>query len=262
MKGTKAEWTNVAIQAAFKAGGILKNGFSMTSHTTSMKSGIHDLVTSYDKAAEEAIIGHVVEHFPEHAFLAEESGGSVNDTSVLWVIDPLDGTLNFVHHIPLFAVSIAVYAENSLQVGVIYLPMLHELFVAIKGKGAFLNGSKIQVSSTKHLSSALNSIGFPARMDERGNHLNSLINIIQVGAPFRDIGSAAVNLAYLAAGRFDTFWIPQLQPWDVAAGKLLVEEAGGIVSHYDGSSLNIFSESPIAASNGILHAELVNKLSS
>ena len=251
-----SEIVKIAIQAALKAGEILRKSF-MAPCQISVKSGFHNLVTEFDKAAELAIINEIKLHYPDHSFLAEESGGSPNHDSVLWIIDPLDGTLNFVHHIPLFSVSIAAYFEQDLQVGVIYIPMVNELFVAVKGKGATLNGCKISVSQTQTLANALHGTGFPSGSeDDVLDHLDPLINIVELGAPFRDLGSAAINLAYVAAGRLDTFWIPQLQPWDMAAGILLVEEAGGIATRYDGATPDIFSESSLVATNGILHQEM------
>jgi myo-inositol-1(or 4)-monophosphatase len=253
--------TFIATQAALRAGEILRQGYQTTLQI-SVKSGLHNLVTQFDHAAEKAIIDLIKEKFPNHAFLAEESGASSQtDAPVLWIIDPLDGTMNFVRHIPMFAVSIAAYANNEVQAGVIYLPITHELFVAEKGQGAYYNGSKMQVSTVASIDYAVAGVGFPGKENKNlKEHLNHFLQIASNGNPIRDFGAAAIGLAYLAAGRFDAYWIPSLQPWDMAAGKLLIEEAGGKVTHYDGSEHQIFPESSLLGSNGLLHKELVKHL--
>lgn len=250
----------VAIQAALRAGEVLRRGYN-TAFQVSFKPGMHNLVTEYDKAAENSIITFVREHFPDHAFLAEESGGIEKTDKVLWIIDPLDGTLNFVHHIPFFSVSIGAYVNQQIQVGVIYVPMLNELFVAKKGGGAFLNGKRIHVSKTTAIEQAVAAVGFPHRKDENAfKQLDRFVTFAKLGNPIRDLGSAAMHLAYLAAGRIDLFWNPSLQPWDMAAGKLLVDEAGGKVTHYDGSPHQIFSDCNLIASNSFLHETILKYL--
>jgi myo-inositol-1(or 4)-monophosphatase len=253
-----SELTFIAIQAAMKAGELLRQGYR-TALQISVKSGLHNLVTQFDNAAEKAIIDLIRHHFPEHSFLAEESGASPHENApVLWIIDPLDGTMNFVRNIPLFAVSIAAYVQKEVVSAVVYLPMTHELFVAEKGKGSFLNGANIQVSSISDINHMVASVGFPHKeLENVMDHLNCFIKIASKGNPIRDFGAAVINLAYLAAGRFDAFWIPRVHPWDMAAGKLLVEEAGGKVSHYDGSPHQILPESSLLATNGLIHDDMV-----
>lgn len=250
-----------AIQAALQAGNILRYGYGTTLNVTIKAGDTHNVVTQYDKAAEDAIIKLVRKNFPDHAFLAEESGASTSkifEAPVLWIIDPLDGTMNFVHNIPLFGVSIAAYAENALQVGVVYIPITNELFVAEKGRGAQLNGSPIRVSTTARLNHTIGATGMPYHIDEQAlGHLERFSKIARLGNPIRDLGSAAVDLAYLAAGRFDVYWIPRLQPWDMAAGMLLVEEAGGKVTNYQGEPHPIFPESPMLATNGLVHETML-----
>lgn len=246
----------VAIQAALQAGTILKQGFQ-TAYQVFVKSGLHNLVTQFDKASEDAIIESIKHHFPDHHFLAEESGGEPITDNVLWIIDPLDGTVNFVHHIPMFAISIAAYAEDNLQVGVIYIPVTNELFYAERGSGAYLNGTPIQVSQIRTLPEAMALTGVPSSLENRAEHLQPIRQIVDKQLPVRDLGSAAIHLAYVAAGRTDLFWIPYLYPWDVAAGKLLVEEAGGKVTHYDGTPHTLFAATNLLATNGFLHDEMV-----
>lgn len=252
----------LAVQAALYAGEILKRGFG-TQFDIAFKSGAHNLVTQYDHAAEKAIIDMIRHEFPHHSFLAEESGSTkqAKESAVHWLIDPLDGTLNFANNIPLFSVSIAAMIDNILTVGVVYAPMTNELFVAVKGQGAFLNGKKIQVSPKKDFKQAMGVTGFPYHIEDHpNNYIQRFIRIMKEGNPVRDLGSAAINLAYVAAGRFDMYWIDSLQPWDIAAGQLLVEEAGGKVTHYDGNAIQIKPEANLLATNTVFHEQMLKFL--
>lgn len=244
----------VAIQAALKAGEILRRGFG-TEYSVSSKTNTQDLVTPFDHAAEEAIIKLISTEFPDHAFLAEESGSHQQENSeVLWVIDPLDGTLNFAHHIPVFAISIAALVDGKSEVGVLYQPMTNELFTAQRGLGAYLNGTKISVSTVDVIQQAIGATGFPYEMGaSRQLSLQQFFRILHLAHPIRMMGSSALNLAYVAAGRFDFSWGINLKPWDTAAGTLLVEEAGGRISHFDGSPHELFTQPSIVASNPHLH---------
>lgn len=256
----RSRYTNVAIQAALKAGDVLRRGYG-TKFDIDLKPGAHNFVTEYDKRAEEAIISLIHKNFPTHSILAEESGSiEKENTSTLWLIDPLDGTLNFTRNIPIFAVSIAVFQEGEIQVGVIYLPITQELFVAQKGEGAHLNGTAIKVSEISDIKKAVLVTGFPYDSRHSMKGFNQFVAIAQGENPIRDLGSAAVNLAYVAAGRFDAYWISYLQPWDMAAGKLLIEEAGGKVTHYDGSAHKIFGVCDLVGSNGAIHQKMVDHL--
>lgn len=249
----------VAIEAALKAGAILEKGLG-TSFEVIEKTNPQNLVTSLDKASEDAIIAFIKAQFPNHQFLAEESSQlhHFDNDNVLWIIDPLDGTMNYVHSIPIFAISIAAYAENEVKVGVIYQPITHELFVAEKGRGAYLNGTKLHVSSITEIDKAIIATGFPYDLEEI--YIPYIENLLKAGNPIRILGSAALNLAYIASGRFDVYWGSNLYPWDIAAGKLIVEEAGGTVTHYDGNPHQIFRNRTIAASNTYLHPEALKKL--
>ncbi len=257
--------TFVAIQAALQAGELLKKGFG-SSFEISSKEKKQDLVTEFDKASERTIIDTILNQFPDHAILAEESGAKKTNSSTLWIIDPLDGTVNFAHNIPVFSVSIAASIEGEVVCGVIYQPIVNELFIAEKGKGAYLNGAALQVSSKSRLDESILATGFPYNVDEDPLHcIEKFGEMTRLGIPIRRLGSAAIDLAYVAAGRFDAYWEVSLRPWDMAAGKLLVEEAGGKVTHYDGSAHEIFSipnvyNTTILASNGHLHPQMMAKL--
>lgn len=244
--------TFVAIQAALKVGEILRKGFVEELEITA-KPGHQNIVTQYDFLAEKSIISSIKEHFPHHSFLAEESGSAiVNDRSIVWIIDPLDGTVNFAHRLPLFTISIAAYLGEDGLCGVIYQPITNELFVAEKGKGAYLNGFKLSVSKTSKLEDSILGVGFPYE-SSHSPYINHFSKLIQSNASFRNLGSAALALAYVAAGKLDGFWIDHLCPWDLAAGKLLISEAGGKVTRYDNSEAKILDSSNIIATNQLLH---------
>lgn len=248
----------IGIQAALHAGHILRRGFG-TNFVISSKTSDLNVVTEFDKASEKAIIDFIAEHYPDHVFLAEESGSSSEDASpVRWIIDPLDGTMNFAHHIPVFSISIAALIEEQVEVGIVYQPMTDELFVAQKGRGAYLNGNRLQVSRVTDMRLAIGATGFPYDQIEKRKQSIELFNrFLHVGNPIRIIGSAALNLAYVASGRFDVFWLSNLYPWDIAAGKLLIEEAGGLVTHYDGSKHDMFKQTSALATNGLLHDQVL-----
>jgi myo-inositol-1(or 4)-monophosphatase len=251
----QSELLTVAIQAALQAGAVLKNGFGSSYEITS-KEGRHNLVTTYDKLAETLILKTILEKFPSHGFLGEESGHQKSG-DVLWIVDPLDGTVNFAHTIPLFSVSIAVAIESQIIAGVVYQPMTNELFWAEKGKGAYLNGIRLHVSKQEKLYDAYLATGFPYKVQENPFHcIEAFSDLVHLGIPIRRMGSAAIDLSYVAAGRFDGSWEASLEPWDFSAGLLLIQEAGGTISRYDGSAIDILKTGPVIATNGHLHAEL------
>ena len=256
-----SELSFVAIQAALNAGDILRRGFG-TEFAIESKHGKQNLVTEYDKASEKYIISTIFQHFPDHSILAEESGSiQKNKKSVTWIIDPLDGTVNFARNIPVFSVSIAAAIEDTIVSGVVYQPMTEELFVAEKGKGAYLNGKRLRVSCVEQFDHALLSTGFPYDVDQNPLHCVDKFAQMQIkGIPIRRLGSAAIDLSYVAAGRFDVFWEVGLHPWDMAAGKLLVEEASGTVTHWDGSPHTVFGYKTLLASNGCLHQAMIEQL--
>ncbi len=253
--------TQIAVEAALAAGDILRKGFG-TEYLISLKPGIQNYVTEYDHAAEKCIMNHILNAFPKHSFLCEESGYTFSENSdILWIIDPLDGTTNFAHHIPLFCISIGAYDGHQMVSGVIYQPMTEELFIAERGKGAFLNQKKINVSTTPLFVGGIGATGFPRNIHENPfNCVNHFIDILKRGIIIRNFGSSALNLAYVASGKFDAYWSVSLHSWDIAAGILLIEEAGGKITSYEGMPTQVLSNQPLAASNSLIHDELLGYL--
>lgn len=249
--------TFTAIQAALKAGEILRRGFG-TSYEITAKPGRQNFVTEYDKASEACIISFIQEQFPSHSFLAEESGfkAQSQEEDILWIIDPLDGTTNFAHHIPIFTISIAAYYQEQSLCGVIFQPLTHELFIAERGKGAYLNGTRLYVSQTKLIEEALIIASLPYDVNAIPVfNLEKLMQITRQGVTLRNLGSAALALAYVAASKADAFWMYNLYPWDLAAGQLLIEEAGGILNRY-GPTASSHAPVNILASNQALYSSL------
>ncbi|MBI4373900.1 MAG: inositol monophosphatase [Deltaproteobacteria bacterium] len=223
-----------------------------------MFKGEINLVTEVDKRCEAMIIKKIRKNYPDHDILAEESGEArATGSEYKWIIDPLDGTTNYSHGYPLFCTSIGIEYRGKIVVGVVYEPNLNELFYAVRGKGACLNRRRIHVSKIKKLSRALLSTGFAYNVHEvQANNLDHFRNFIMTSQAVRRDGVAATDLCYVACGRFDGFWELGLYPWDVAAGSLIVQEAGGRVTHFNGSPADIYSKE-IAASNGTIHREML-----
>ena len=226
---------NIAVRAARRAGSIINRaaldggGFEVRAKQR------NDFVTRVDHAAEEAIIETVRKAYPDHAVLAEESGISAGQAEYQWIIDPLDGTTNFIHGFPQYCVSIAIRHRGALAQGVIYDPVKNELFTASKGRGAFLNDRRIRVSKCTRLDEALVGTGFPFKETARIElYTKQLKNIMQTAAGVRRAGAAALDLAYVACGRLDAFWELGLSAWDMAAGALMIMEAGGLVADLRG----------------------------
>jgi myo-inositol-1(or 4)-monophosphatase len=240
---------NIAIRAARAAGDAIVREMDRVSDISVDIKGKNDFVTEVDRQAEHIIIETIKNAYPNHSFLAEESGKS-GESDFVWIIDPLDGTTNFLHGIPHFAVSIALEYKGRLDQAVIYDPVKGELFTASKGKGAQLNNKKIRVSSQKSLDGALLATGFPFREgQEVDKFIKSFKALFPKIAGIRRAGVASLDLAYVACGRFDGFWEYSLKPWDIAAGVLIVQEAGGINSEMSGGldymeSGNIVSANP------------------
>lgn len=251
------------IEAALKAGCLLKKGFG-TVYQIKPKTMKNDLVTEYDHASEQLILSFLKERFPSFSFLCEESGHTpIPDAEYCWVIDPLDGTVNFAHNFPLFCVSIALCKGDDVLCGAIYQPITDELFVVEKDKGAYLNGIPLKVSETAILDNAFVSTSLSFNLHR--NPADSIARFGQIahqGFPLRAIGSTALNLAYIAAGRLDAYWSVggSINAWDVAAGKLMIQEAGGSVTQCNGTPYLLHDESTILATNGTLHNELKNAL--
>jgi myo-inositol-1(or 4)-monophosphatase len=201
------------------------------------KKGRNDFVSEADRNAEKAVISAIQKHYPEHAILAEESGEQGDDSEYLWIIDPLDGTTNYLHGFPVFCVSVGVMHKGRLEHGAVYDPLRQELFTASRGQGAQLDGRKIRVSGRTSLERALLGTGFPFRESNKAlePYLRMLVSAIKNTEGIRRAGSAALDLCYVANGRLDAFWETGLSIWDLAAGALIVREAGGIISGLDGS---------------------------
>jgi myo-inositol-1(or 4)-monophosphatase len=227
---------NVAVMAARRAGSTLIKKMRSLEKLNVEQKGRNDYVSEADLAAEKAAIDCILKHYPDHAIHAEESGVQ-GESDTVWIIDPLDGTTNYLHGFPVFAVSIGVQVGGRMEHGVVYDPMRQELFTASRGQGAQLEGRRIRVSGRKHLEQALIGTGFPFRQadTEFGPYLDMLGKVVRNTSGVRRPGAAALDLCYVAAGRLDAFWETGLAPWDLAAGSLIIREAGGIVSGLDGS---------------------------
>jgi myo-inositol-1(or 4)-monophosphatase len=227
----------------------------IAAHQVEVKS-LNSLVTYVDKTSEKMIVAALQQLLPEAGFITEEETIDKKSENLSWIIDPLDGTTNFIHGVPCFSVSIALMEKGEVVIGVIYEVNLDECFYAWKNGGAFLNSSKINVTTTKNLSDTLLATGFPYYdYKHMQSYLNLLAELMEKTRGIRRLGSAATDLAYVACGRFDAFYEYSLHPWDVAAGALIVQEAGGRVSDFEGKSNYIFGKE-INASNGHIHQEL------
>ncbi|UCG35117.1 MAG: inositol monophosphatase [Candidatus Omnitrophota bacterium] len=254
-------YIDVAIAAAKQAGTIHKKYFQ-TDIAIEEKSSSYDLVTVADLESEKAVVATIKYHFPEHNILAEEEKYEKTDSEFTWIIDPLDGTNNFAHGLPIFCVSIALAHKNEVMLGVIYDVMRDELFSAEKGKGALLNGKIINVTSTATLQKSLLITGFYYdRGEEMADTLDNVKRFfIKRIVGLRRLGAAALDLCYIASGRAAGFWEFELNPWDFAAGKLIVEEAGGRVTGKQGEEVGIRKKSYIVASNGRIHDQMISVL--
>ena len=247
---------NIAVKAARRAGGIINRASRDVEQIKVSAKRDKDFVTEVDKAAEEAIIGVLKAAYPDHAILAEESGAS-GDSEHVWIIDPLDGTTNFIHGFPQYAVSIAQAHKGVLQHAVVYDPTRNELFTASKGAGAYLNDRRIRVSKRVKLNEGLLGTGFPFRYFEHVDaYLGIFRDMMHKTAGVRRPGAAALDLAWVAAGRVDGFWELGLSPWDMAAGALLITEAGGLVGDLSGEQ-NFLETGNIVGGNPKVFSQLL-----
>ena len=251
---------NIAVLAARRAGDLILRHVGRVDQIQVSVKGHNDLVTEVDRAAEREIIRTVHDHYPDHAILAEESGRH-GESDHVWIIDPLDGTTNFVHGFPVFSVSVALQVQGRLEHGVIYDPLRQELFTASRGAGAQLDGRRIRVSKQKDFAHGLIGTGFPFRnarwLDE---YLAMLGSVLTNTSGIRRPGSAALDLAYVAAGRLDGFWELGLKSWDIAAGALLIREAGGRISDLSGGD-RYLDQGHVVAGNPYVYAALSKLLS-
>jgi myo-inositol-1(or 4)-monophosphatase len=249
-----------ATQIAREAGNLLVQKLGSAKITS---KGDINLVTEADIAAENLIIERIRSHYPQHGILAEESGEAVlvggKKSDWKWIIDPLDGTTNYAHGYPCFCVSIALEYKGVLEVGVVYDPMRDEMFAAERGQGATLNDRQIRVSKVDELSQAMVCTGFPYNVRERPDFARGFAKFTMEAQAVRRDGSAALDLAYVACGRFDGFWEDGLNPWDIAAGALLIFEARGKVTTFKDEPLDIYNEQ-VLASNGLIHEAMMRVL--
>ncbi|TDW99577.1 inositol monophosphatase family protein [Dinghuibacter silviterrae] len=244
------------LEASEAGSRILKHYFNGT-FEVSHKSNINDLVTQADKESEAAIVEVIRASFPDHHILSEEVGALPGNASYKWIIDPIDGTVNFANGIPLCCVSIALEKDGQMIMGAVYNPFLHEFFFAERGKGATLNDRPIHVSAQKEVARSCVVTGFPyTYLDSPNGPLQVFERFIRRGVPMRRLGSAAIDLCWVAAGRFDAFYEHKLQAWDSAAGFLIVEEAGGRVTDFTGGPYSPYQPG-IIATNGIIHEEML-----
>jgi myo-inositol-1(or 4)-monophosphatase len=250
----------LAVQTAREAGAILRDHLGKVSVEF---KGTVDLVTDADRASETLIAERISSAFPDHRMVGEEGiardPGSGDDAIFTWIVDPLDGTTNFAHGYPHFAVSIALAFDRTVLLGVVYDPMRDELFLAERGAGATLNGRPLHVSAIDDLIRALLATGFSYDLSERAEQLEIWNELQGISQGIRRDGAAALNLCYVGAGRLDGFWEQPLQPWDMAAGSLVVEEAGGVVTSYDGGPFNVLGKGVIAG-NAPIHRAMMDAI--
>jgi myo-inositol-1(or 4)-monophosphatase len=250
---------NIAIRAARRAGEIIIRGMNRLHKLDVREKGQNDFVSEIDLAAERDIIETIHRHYPDHAILGEESGAS-GDSEFVWVIDPLDGTTNYLHGFPQFAVSIGVQRRGRMEHGVVYDPLRQELFTTSRGEGAQLDGRRIRVSTQLGLERSLIGTGFPYRTNLQwlDAYMAMLKDVTKQAAGVRRAGAAALDLAYVAAGRLDAFWELGLKPWDTAAGSLLITEAGGLVTNLHGGDYQL--DHHILVGTPKVHAPLLELL--
>jgi myo-inositol-1(or 4)-monophosphatase len=252
------EALNFAIATVQEAGAVLRD-FYRTGVTVKYKGEI-DLITEADHASEALILNRIRSAYPDCAILAEESGASANSSPYVWIADPLDGTTNFAHGLPIFSVTVALLVNGVIEVGATYDPIYDELYTAQRGQGAYLNGERLHVSAAPTLDKALLVTGFP--YDRRTNPNNNIKQFTDFSLRAQGVlrlGSAALDLGAVAAGRLDGYWEFGINPWDIAAGVLMVTEAGGQVTMPDGSPLDLFARQ-VVASNGLIQDEMIDVL--
>ena len=250
---------NIAIRAARSAGNIIIRSLQHVEHLEVTTKGRNDFVTDVDRLAEQEIISVIHKSYPDHAILAEESGKH-GDNDIVWIIDPLDGTANFLHGFPHYCVSVGVMVRGRIEHGVIYDPLRDELFTASRGAGAQMNDRRLRVTKQKTLEGSLISTGFPFKYHEHfPSYLATFKAVFPEVSDLRRGGSAALDLAYVAAGRVDAYWELGLQKWDLAAGILLIEEAGGVVSDFIGGE-NYMEHGNVVAGNFNIHQQLLNQI--
>ena len=252
------EIKELAIEAAVEAGKYALSA-RFKEVEISCKGAFNNLVTNVDKECEKIIVDKIIQTFPSHSILAEESGENVSFHEIKWVIDPIDGTTNYAHGVPIFSTSIGVLIEGKVIVGVVYDPSRDELFSASCNDGAYLNKKQISVSKAKEVKETLIATGFPYDLKKKKKNLEYFAKMLDKAQAVRRPGAASIDLCYVACGRFDGFWEFDLSPWDTAAGELLVREAGGKVTDFDNNPFDIYNKS-IVATNGKIHDTFIEEL--
>ena len=260
MSSRNPDYISTASEIARSAGALLLEYFARGVKTEYKGVGTVDVVTEADRAAEKLIVGEVGKAFPNHGILGEEGARSQGAGEYLWYVDPLDGTTNFAHGFPVFCVSMGLARGNEVIVGVILDPTRNELFTAERGGGAALNGETIHVSKVTTLGESLLGTGFPSKKRHLNPNIYFYHQLTLKSHGLRRAGSAALDLACVASGRYDGYWEFNLNPWDISAGVLLVEEAGGKISHMDGSKLDLAASREVLATNGLIHQELKEEM--
>ena len=249
---------NTLIKAALEAGKILKKNFGGT-YKISSKDVVSNLVTEIDKESETKIFEIIKKDFPGHYILSEEAGALIKDSEYKWIIDPIDGTVNYAHSIPLTCVSIAVEKNGEIIMGAVYNPIFNEFFFSEKGKGAFLNDERISVSDCVDLKKSLLVTGFPYNSSRfKPDPVSVFKKFVLEDLPIRRLGSAALDLCWTACGRFEGFWEYNLNPWDVAAGVLILEEAGGLITSLSGNEFSIYGKEILAVNNSVIQKSMLS----
>jgi myo-inositol-1(or 4)-monophosphatase len=248
-------YLETAVEIAREAGALLVNYFER--RVPFELKGEFDLVTEADRASEKLVVERLRSHFPSHAIVAEEGGGHESSSGYRWFVDPLDGTTNFAHSFPMFNITLGLEHAGEMIAGVVYDPVRQEMFTAERGSGAYLNNRRIRVSNASRLADSLASTGFPSRKRHQNVNIHFYYQAAMASHGVRRTGSAAIDLAYVSCGRLDFFWEFGLKPWDMAAGTLLVREAGGRVSDMRGDVHGVTTSEHLLADNGHLHDEVM-----
>lgn len=247
----------VMFKAAEEAAAIISSYYN-TNFEIGRKKEYNDLVTEVDKKSEAKIIQIIYENFPDHNVLGEEGGDLEKKSDYVWIVDPIDGTVNFAHAVPIFCVSIALEYKKEVILGIVYNPIMHEKFWAQRGEGAYLNDKQIHVSEIEDLKDSLLVTGFPYDANTNSDHcLDHFINFVKLGLPVRRLGSAAIDICYLACGRFEGFWEVNLNPWDVASAYLILLESGGKITDFDGGKYSIYNKQILASNGRKVHGEMI-----
>lgn len=254
------KYKQVMFEAADEAAKIQLSYFN-TDFEISRKRDYNDLVTEVDKKCEKKIIEVINKYLPGHNLLGEEGGDQNKKSDYVWIVDPIDGTVNYAHAVPIYCVSIALEINGEIVMGIVYSAMTNEKFWAVKGNGAYLNDKRIYVSDTEYLKDGLLVTGFPYGAKDNMDHcIDHFVNFVRMGLPIRRLGSAAMDICYLACGRFEGFWEVNLNAWDVAAGYLILKEAGGKITDFKGNEYSIYEKQILATNGRTIHKEMMDVL--